>query len=231
MLKLEKLVVKYGGITAVRGISLDIEAGDFAAIIGANGAGKTSTMNAIMGMVPASEGKVIFAGEDVTKLPTHLRVRKGMVLVPEGRRIFPNLTVYENLQLAAYFVSDWKQELDFVFALFPRLKDRLRQPGGTLSGGEQQMLAIARGIVAKPKVLLLDEPSLGLSPVLTQQIMAAIKEINKRGTTVLLVEQNAYAALKVATKAFVMELGSITLSGEPSMLLKNEHVRAAYLGA
>jgi len=231
VLELNSLVVRYGGITAVRGISANIEDGDLAAVIGANGAGKSSTLNCIMGMVPASEGKVIFDGENVTKVPTYMRVRKGMVLVPEGRRIFPNLTVYENLQLAAYAVKDWKSELDFVFSIFPRLKERLRQPGGTLSGGEQQMLAISRGIVAKPRVLLLDEPSLGLSPVLTQQIMEAIKQINQRGTTILLVEQNAFAALRIANKAFVMELGEITLAGDPKDISVNEHVRAAYLGA
>jgi branched-chain amino acid transport system ATP-binding protein len=231
MLELQSLVVRYGGITAVRGISVNIDAGDLAVIIGANGAGKSSTLNAIIGMVPAAEGKIIFDGQDVTKLPTHLRVRRGMVLVPEGRRIFPNLTVYENLQLAGYAVSGWRSELDFVYGLFPILKERIRQMAGTLSGGEQQMLAIARGIVAKPKVLLLDEPSLGLSPLLTQQIMAAIKEINHRGTTVLLVEQNAFAALKIASKAFVMELGEITLQGDPKEISVNEHVRAAYLGA
>ncbi|WP_018962978.1 ABC transporter ATP-binding protein [Coprothermobacter platensis] len=231
MLELDSLFVRYGGITAVRGISVKIDDGDLAAIIGANGAGKSSTLNAIVGMVPVAEGKVFFDGQDVTRTPTHVKVRKGMVLVPEGRRIFPNLTVYENLQMAGYAVKDWKSELDFVFTLFPILNERFKQSAGTLSGGEQQMLAIARGIVAKPKVLLLDEPSLGLSPVLVQQIMGAIKQINQRGTTVLLVEQNAFAALRIASKAFVMELGEITLQGEPSQIAVNEHVRAAYLGA
>ncbi|MBE3549888.1 MAG: ABC transporter ATP-binding protein [Brockia lithotrophica] len=233
MLKIENVHVYYGRIHALKGISLAVEAGEIVTLIGANGAGKTTLLRAISGLVPVREGSITFEGRPLTRLKAEEIVRLGISHVPEGRRIFANMTVRENLALGAYLRRDPKEvaeSLERVFALFPRLKERLQQKAGTLSGGEQQMLAIARALMARPRLLLLDEPSLGLAPLLVRQIFATLKEINEQGTTLLLVEQNAHMALSVAHRGYVLETGRIVLADTADRLRASEEVRAAYLG-
>lgn len=233
LLMAEDLHVHYGSIHAVKGISLQVKKGQIVTLIGANGAGKSTTLKAIMNLVRKSAGKVLFDGTDVSRLPTHEIVKMGIALVPEGRRIFPNLTVHENLMMAAYSRTDRdqiKRDLEFVFHLFPRLEERLKQPGGTLSGGEQQMLALARGLMSRPKLLMLDEPSLGLAPLLVREVFQVIQRIREEGVTVLLIEQNALGALKIADYGYVIETGRIVLEGDGSTLLNNDGVKKAYLG-
>ena len=232
ILKINDLKVNYGGIEAVKGISLDVPAGEIITLIGANGAGKSSTLRAIAGLVKPASGNIVFEGDDITgKDPTAI-VTKGITLVPEGRKIFPDLTVLENLRIGAYLRNDdLTDDLNWVYDLFPRLKERSWQAGGTLSGGEQQMLAVGRALMSRPKVIMMDEPSLGLAPIIVRGIFDIIKEINKQGVTVLLIEQNANMALKTADIGYVMETGRITMSGSGSELLTNEEVKKAYLGA
>uniref|UniRef100_A0A7C3IGE8 ABC transporter ATP-binding protein n=1 Tax=Gracilinema caldarium TaxID=215591 RepID=A0A7C3IGE8_9SPIR len=233
MLKIENLSVHYGGIHALQGISLEVPAGKIVTLIGANGAGKSTTLNTIVGLVKSSSGSVLFEGKNILGQPTKNLVEQGLVLVPEGRRIFPNLTVQENLTLGAYARTDpdvIEKDRERVFTLFPRLKERIKQKAGTLSGGEQQMLAVGRALMSKPKVLMMDEPSLGLAPIIVGMIFDIIKEINSTGVTVLLVEQNAKAALESADLAYVLETGRITLSGTGKELLADDRVRKAYLG-
>ena len=233
MLTISNLHVHYGGIHALNGISLEVPQNKIVTLIGANGAGKSSTLKSIMGLAKASDGSIKFNGEEIINKPTTQIVSKGIVLVPEGRRIFPNLTVEENLILGAYIRKDKEQinkDLNWVYELFPRLKERLWQKGGTLSGGEQQMLAVARGLMSKPKLMMMDEPSLGLAPLIVKDIFNIIKEIHKNGVTILLIEQNAKAALEVADYGYVLETGGIVLEGPGKELLKNDQVQAAYLG-
>jgi len=233
MLKVENLNVFYGGIHALKGISFDVSQGKIITLIGANGAGKSSTLRTICALVKSKEGKVKFKDKDITNISTEQIVKMGIILIPEGRGIFPNLTVQDNLNLGA-FTRDDKEEIakdqKWVCELFPRLKERLWQKGGTLSGGEQQMLAVARGLMSRPKLLMLDEPSLGLAPLLVKEIFDIIQKIHQEGITVLLVEQNAFAALKIADYAYVLETGRIVLQGSGEELLRNEDVRKAYLG-
>lgn len=235
MLKVENLQVNYGVINAIKGISINVPEKSIITLIGANGAGKTTTLRAISSIVKAVEGsKVIYDGKDITNLPPHKIVEAGLCQVPEGRLIFSNLTVKENLDMGAYLRKDkqnFAKDMDFIFSIFPRLKERIKQPGGTLSGGEQQMLAISRALMSNPKMLLLDEPSLGIAPLLTKTIFEKIVEINKRlGVTILLVEQNANLALSIADYGYVLETGSIILEGPASELATNAEVRKAYLG-
>lgn len=233
MLSVKDLYVSYGGIKALRGITIDIEENKIVTLIGANGAGKSSTLRAIMNLVKKESGTVTYNGEDFTNLRTMDIVKKGIVLSPEGRRVFANLTVEENLILGAYTVNDKAaidKEMKKVYELFPRLKERSWQKSGTLSGGEQQMLAVGRALMVKPKVLMLDEPSLGLAPLLVKDIFEIIKELHRQGNTILLVEQNAKKALEVADYAYVLETGQLTLQGEGKELLNDEKVKAAYLG-
>ncbi|MDO4815985.1 MAG: ABC transporter ATP-binding protein [Bacillota bacterium] len=232
MLKINDLKVNYGGIEAVKGISFDVPEGEIITLIGANGAGKSSTLRAIAGLVKPAGGSIVFNGEDLTgKDPTTI-VTRGITLVPEGRKIFPDLTVLENLKIGAYLRNDdLEEDLKWVYDLFPRLKERSWQEGGTLSGGEQQMLAVGRALMSRPKVIMMDEPSLGLAPIVVRGIFDIIKEINKQGVTVLLIEQNANMALKTAHSGYVLETGRITMSGPGAELLTNEQVKAAYLGA
>ena len=231
ILEIRDLQVHYGGIEAVKGISLDVPEGEIVTLIGANGAGKSSTLRAIAGLVKPSAGSISFQGEDITGKDSNLIVSRGITLVPEGRRIFPDMTVLENLKIGAYLrKDDLTDDLNWVYDLFPRLKEREWQLAGTLSGGEQQMLAVARALMSRPKVLMMDEPSLGLAPLVVKGIFDIIREINKQGVTVLLIEQNANMALKVADSAYVMETGCITLSGAGRDLLNNEAVKKAYLG-
>lgn len=232
VLKIEDLKVSYGGIEAVRGISFEVKQGEIVTLIGANGAGKSSTLRTISGLVRPAGGKVIFEGDDITaKDPTAI-VQKGLMMVPEGRKIFPNLTVLENLKIGAYLrKDDLSADIERVFEYFPRLKERSWQEGGTLSGGEQQMLAVGRALMGRPKLLMMDEPSLGLAPIVVQGIFEIIKQINDAGTTVLLIEQNANMALHVANRAYVIENGRISMEGTGRELLEDEKVRAAYLGS
>ena len=231
ILEIRDLQVHYGGIEAVRGISLDVPEGEIVTLIGANGAGKSSTLRAIAGLVKPSAGKISFLDEDITGMDSSLIVSKGITLVPEGRRIFPDMTVLENLKIGAYLrKDDLTEDLNWVFDLFPRLKERSWQAGGTLSGGEQQMLAVGRALMSRPKVLMMDEPSLGLAPLVVQGIFDIIRTINKEGVTVLLIEQNANMALKVADFAYVLETGTITKSGTGAELLADESIKEAYLG-
>ena len=233
MLKIIDIETKYGNILALKGVSLEVHRGEIVTIIGANGAGKTTIINTISGLIHATRGKVIFEDAEITNLPTDKIVGLGIVQAPEGRQIFPQLTVHENLMLGAYLRKDkaeLKASLDSVHSLFPRLFERRKQMGGTLSGGEQQMLAIGRALMGTPKLLLLDEPSLGLSPIFVQQIFEVIKEINNRGATILLVEQNAHIALSIANRGYVMETGYVTAEDVAEALLTEESVRSAYLG-
>ncbi len=231
ILSIKDLKVNYGGIEAVKGISFDVPKGDIVTLIGANGAGKSSTLRAIVGLVKPKGGTIEFEGENIAGKDTTNIVAKGITLVPEGRRIFPDLTVYENLRVGAYMRSDdITPDINWVYELFPRLKERIRQPGGTLSGGEQQMLAVGRALMSRPKLMMMDEPSLGLAPLIVRDIFSIIKEINKRGVTILLIEQNANMALSTAHTGYVLETGRITLSGPGKELLANEAVKAAYLG-
>lgn len=231
ILRINDLKVNYGGIEAVKGISFDVPTGEIVTLIGANGAGKSSTLRAIAGLVKPKSGSIEFMGENICgKDPTAI-VTKGITLVPEGRRIFPDLTVLENLKIGAYLrKDDLTEDLNWVYELFPRLKERSWQAGGTLSGGEQQMLAVGRALMSRPKVIMMDEPSLGLAPIIVKGIFDIIKEINKQGVTVLLIEQNANMALKTANVGYVMETGRITMTGTGDELLANEDVKAAYLG-
>lgn len=233
MLEIRNLSVHYGGIHALQGINIDVPEGKIVTLIGANGAGKSTTLRSIVGLVKASGGTVSWNGMNLLGMQTKDIVAKGVVLVPEGRRIFPNLTVDENLQLGAYARNDKPAILsdkEEIFKLFPRLKERISQKAGTLSGGEQQMLAVGRAMMTKPKLLMMDEPSLGLAPLVVKMIFEIIKTINKEGTTVLLIEQNAKAALEVADYGYVLETGRIILEGKGKELLADDRVRKAYLG-
>jgi branched-chain amino acid transport system ATP-binding protein len=233
MLEVRDLQVYYGVICALKGISFDVEEGQIVSLIGANGAGKTTMMQSIVGLIPKRAGTVTFEGKDITKTPCHKIVHLGMTQVPEGRRIFQELSVYENLLMGAYTVKDqqrFKQDLESIYERFPRLAERKNQIAGTLSGGEQQMLAMGRAIMCHPRLLMLDEPSMGLSPLLVDQVFDIIKDINKDGTTVLLVEQNAGKSLAISDKAYVMENGKIVLSGTGAELAASEKVKKAYLG-
>lgn len=234
MLRVENLHVAYGAIAAIKGITFHVPSGSIVTLIGANGAGKTTTLRTISGLIKAESGSVVFEGKDITNKAPHDIVKLGLCQSPEGRMIFPGLTVRENLMMGAYLRRDKKEierDLDYSFSIFPRLKERIKQLGGTLSGGEQQMLAIARALMSKPKLLLLDEPSLGIAPLLVKLIFEKIQEINRDlGTTILLVEQNAHMALNVASYAYVLETGEITLEGPAKELASNEEVQRAYLG-
>ena len=231
ILHIENLQVRYGGIEAVKGVSFDVHEGEIVTLIGANGAGKSSTLRSIAGLEKPASGTIIFRGDNITGRDPTTIVKKGVTLVPEGRRIFPDLTVLENLKVGAYLRhDDINSDLAWVYELFPRLKERSWQLGGTLSGGEQQMLAVGRALMSRPKLMMMDEPSLGLAPLVVKDIFSIIKEINQQGVTILLIEQNANMALKIADEAYVMETGSITLSGTGAELLQNEGVKAAYLG-
>ena len=233
LLKIEELRVRYGGIHALKGIDLGVPRGRIVTLIGANGAGKTTLIKAITGLVTGVSGRILFKGEDISRLPSHKRVSLGIALVPEGRKIFPNLSVHENLRLGALLRKDERnvsKDLESVLTMFPRLKERLRQRGGTLSGGEQQMLAFARALMSDPELLLMDEPSLGLAPLLVGEIFDHIREIHHGGKTILLIEQNALAALKAADYGYVLENGRLVLEGAGKDLLEDERVRKAYLG-
>ncbi len=233
MLEVNNLHVYYGAIHALKGIDFHVEEGEIVALIGANGAGKSTTLSTISGLLQPREGKVVFRGEDITLMQAEQTVKKGIVQVPEGRKIFATLTVMENLEMGAYTQRDkqlFKKDLENVFAFFPRLRERQNQLGGTFSGGEQQMLAMARALMSHPTLLLLDEPSMGLSPILVEQIFEIISDINKQGTSILLVEQNAQMALSIADRAYVLETGGITLAGKAQDVLHNPTVVEAYLG-
>ena len=231
ILSVKDLKVNYGGIEAVKGISFDVPAGKIVTLIGANGAGKSTTLKAIAGLVKPSSGSIVFSGAELVGMDTSAIVSKGITLVPEGRRVFPDLTVLENIRIGAYLRNDdLSEDIAWVYDLFPRLKERSWQLAGTLSGGEQQMLAVARALMSRPKVIMMDEPSLGLAPLVVKGIFNIIKEINKQGVTVLLIEQNANMALKTADYAYVLETGRITMSGTGTELLANEEVKKAYLG-
>jgi branched-chain amino acid transport system ATP-binding protein len=233
MLEVRNLEVAYGESAAVRGISFDVRDGDFVTIIGANGAGKSTTLRSLIGLLRPRAGQILFRGEDITTEPAHLRARRGIGLVPEGRRILPDLTVAENLRLGAYSLKNAGEvgaAVERAYALFPKLRERASQRGRTLSGGEQQMLAIARALVGRPRLLLLDEVSLGLMPTLVEQTFQTIQELHRQGATILLVEQNARMALSVATRGYVLETGVITLSGSAAELAADPKVKRAYLG-
>lgn len=233
MLQVKNLCVSYGAIKALKGISFDVENGEIISLIGSNGAGKTTTLHSISNIIKKQSGSVFFEGEDISDMSADKIVARNLIQVPEGRRVFANLTVKENLELGAYLRKDKAEiarDMEKVFSLFPRLKERVRQAAGTLSGGEQQMLAMGRAIMSKPRLLLLDEPSMGLAPILVDEIFEIIKRINADGTTILLVEQNAYKALSIADRAYVLETGEIKKSGLAADLIKDESVKAAYLG-
>jgi branched-chain amino acid transport system ATP-binding protein len=232
-LQVDGLHVQYGAIDALRGVSLDVRDGEIVTLIGANGAGKSTTLNAISGLLRPRDGRVRLDGEDLAAVPPHDIVRRGIVQVPEGRRIFGRLTVLENLEMGAYTQADpaaIREGIARTFTLFPRLRERATQVAGTLSGGEQQMLAIGRALMARPKILLLDEPSMGLAPILVEQIFDAVRDINRQGTTILLVEQNAYMALGIATRGYVLQTGAIVLAGASAELAANPEVKREYLG-
>ncbi len=234
MLEIKQLLVRYGAITALHDVSLSVKAGEIVTLIGANGAGKTTALRAISGLQPAAGGQILFDGHDISKIPSHEIVRLGLSHVPEGRMIFANLTVAENLQMGAFLQRDGdaiERERTFVFTTFPRLKERLKQVAGTLSGGEQQMLAIGRALMGRPKFLMLDEPSLGIAPLLVRTIFEKIVEINRtHGITILLVEQNANLALEVSQRGYVLETGRLILQDQSSALRQNPQVKSAYLG-
>lgn len=233
MLEVRNLEVYYGVIQALKGISFDVNEGEIVTLIGANGAGKTTTMQSIMGLIPAKHGTITYEGQIINKVPSHKIVKLGMTQVPEGRHVFQELTVYENLLLGGYIENDIKKikaDIEDVYARFPRLEERHSQIAGTLSGGEQQMLAMGRAIMSHPKLLMLDEPSMGLAPILVDQIFDIIKEFHKSGTTILLVEQNAGKALEIADHAYVLENGQIALSGTGAELAQSDEVKKAYLG-
>ena len=233
MLKIHNLVVNYGAINALRGISLDMREGEVVTIIGGNGAGKSTLMKAVSGLEPVAGGSITFAGNDLTRMPAHRRVALGIAQSPEGRQVFPDQSVRDNLMLGAYLRDDKDsiaQDIEAQFALFPRLRERQSQMAGTMSGGEQQMLAISRALMTSPKLLLLDEPSLGLAPLIVKEIFAVIRRLKERGVTILLVEQMANQALKVADRAYVLKTGEITSSGSAAALLADPAVREAYLG-
>jgi len=232
LLKVSGLKVAYGGIQAVKGVSFEVREGELVSLIGANGAGKTTTLKAITGTQPAASGEIEYLGKPIKGQGPWDLVRQGLVMVPEGRGTFTRMTITENLQMGAFVREDKEVEADIdkVFAIFPRLKERRHQLAGTMSGGEQQMLAMGRALMAKPKVLLLDEPSMGLSPIMVDKIFEVVDDIHKRGTTVLLVEQNASRALQLASRGYVMDSGEVTMSGEAKQLLNDPKVRAAYLG-
>ena len=233
MLALEGLVARYGAVTALAGVSLSVADAEFVCLIGANGAGKSTTLKAISGLVPATAGRIRFDGQDIAGLPAQEILRRGIAHCPEGRRVFPYMTVEENLAMGAYVRRDHDgvaADLERVFAHFPILSERRRQAAGTLSGGEQQMLAIGRALMARPRLIMFDEPSLGLAPTVVETVFRIIADIQRQGTTVLMVEQNAYLALRLATRAYVMETGRIVLEGPAGELAENEHVRRAYLG-
>ena len=233
ILEVKDLTVNYGMIRALKGISFTVEQGEIVTLIGANGAGKTTAMQSIVGLIPPSGGSIVYEGRDITHMPAHKVVKLGMTQVPEGRRIFQELTVSENLLMGAFLEKNQaviKNDISRMYELFPRLEERKNQVAGTLSGGEQQMLAIARALMSHPKLMMLDEPSMGLSPLLVDQVFSIIKQIHEEGTTVLLVEQNAQKALAIADRAYVLETGTIALEGKASDLMKNDQVRKAYLG-
>jgi branched-chain amino acid transport system ATP-binding protein len=233
MLKVEGLNVYYGAIHALKGVNFHLKKGEIVALIGGNGAGKSTTLNTISGLLRPRSGRITFLDEDITLVPPQNIVRRGVVQVPEGRRIFPKLTVQENLEMGAYIYDDKERiqkDMEAMMTRFPRLRERRKQFGGTLSGGEQQMLAIARGLMTRPDLLLLDEPSMGLSPILVEQIFEIIREINAQGTSILLVEQNAQMALSIADRGYVLETGRVTLEGNAQELLENPQVIEAYLG-
>ncbi len=233
MLEVKDLNVYYGMIQALKGISFEVNEGEVIALIGANGAGKTTTLHALTGLVPAKSGSILFEGQDIRKTPGHKIVSMGMAHVPEGRRVFAQLSVYENLKMGAYTRKDKeeiKQTLEMVYKRFPRLEERKNQLAGTLSGGEQQMLAMGRALMSHPKIILMDEPSMGLSPIFVNEIFNIIKDVSADGVTVLLVEQNAKKALSIANRAYVLETGKIILSGDANKLMNDESVKKAYLG-
>jgi branched-chain amino acid transport system ATP-binding protein len=233
LLELKELQVAYGGIQAVKGIDLHVDEGELVCLIGANGAGKTTTLKGITGLQPIKSGKIHYAGEDITGKPAFQLVRKGLSMVPEGRGVFGALTIEENLAMGAYARDDRaaiKDDIERVFGLFPRLKERRKQTAGTLSGGEQQMLAMGRALMSRPKLLLLDEPSMGLAPLMVQKVFETVMAVSKEGVTILLIEQNAKLALEVSSRGYVMESGEITLQGKAKQLLSDPKVRAAYLG-
>ncbi len=231
MIKVSDLRVNYGGIEAVKGISFEVPEKSIVTLIGANGAGKSTTLRTIAGLVRPRSGRIEFAGEDITGLPAADVVAKGVTLVPEGRRVFPDLTVLENIKIGAYMRKDrLDEDIKWVYDLFPRLKERSWQLAGTLSGGEQQMLAVARALMSRPKLMMMDEPSLGLAPIIVRSIFEIIQEINKQGVTILLIEQNANMALRVADTGYVLETGRMTLTGPGKELLENDAVKKAYLG-
>jgi len=233
MLEINNLVVAYGGIQALKGINMTVEPGKIVALIGANGAGKSTTLKSIVGLVKPVSGTIIYGGKDLRKVSTKDMVRNGITLVPEGRKIFPDLTVLENLKIGAFVRNDVKEiklDLEWVYELFPILKERTWQLAGTLSGGEQQMLAVGRALMSRPKLLMMDEPSLGLAPLIVKNIFNIIKEIHSQGVTILLIEQNANVSLKIADHAYVIETGMIKLEGPGRELLVNEEVKKAYLG-
>lgn len=233
MLEVKDLEVAYGSIRALKGISFDVKKGEIISLIGANGAGKTTTLHSISNLIKKQSGSVTFKGEDITNLGADKIVKSGLVHVPEGRRVFANLTVKENLEMGAYLRSDKagiKADLDHVYELFPRLKERIKQAAGTLSGGEQQMLAMGRGLMSKPELLLLDEPSMGLAPILVDEIFDIVQKINKDGTTILLVEQNAFKAMSIANRVYILETGEVSASGDSETMIHDESVKKAYLG-
>lgn len=233
MLKVEGIDVYYGAIHALKGLSIEVEEGQIVTLIGANGAGKSTTLKTISGLLKPKNGKILFNGQEISGVKAQEIVKKGVIQVPEGRRIFANMSVFENLELGAFLRNDKtgiREDLEKVFERFPRLAERKSQSAGTLSGGEQQMLAMGRALMARPTLLLLDEPSMGLSPILVQDIFSIIREINESGTTILLVEQNAHMALSIADKAYILETGMITTSGDAKALAESDEVKKAYLG-
>lgn len=233
MLEVKDLKVAYGSILALKGISFDVKKGEIISLIGANGAGKTTTLHSVSNLIKKQGGSVIFKGDDITNTRADKIVGKGLIHVPEGRRVFANLSVKENLEMGAFLRKDHagiKSDLEHVYELFPRLKERIKQPAGTLSGGEQQMLAIGRGLMSKPELLLLDEPSMGLAPILVDEIFDIIQKINAEGTTILLVEQNAFKAMSIANRVYILETGEVASSGNSEDMIHDEAVKKAYLG-